>query len=143
MGYEENTYKLLQKLNYSPPMLWEVPVYVCDNCYSVQFYATEAEMFSALLDLNEFMSDNGFAFVEYFLSQFDVSFEDMQRCYAMSMGWAVECFDCSGTTNIGYNISHKIENNQLIFVWEFDPRPVSCINDCLGIDVMYQRKEII
>ena len=117
MGYEENTYRLLQKLNCSPPMLWEVPVYVGDNRYSVQFYATEAEMFSALFDLNEFMSDNGFAFVEYFLSQFDVSFEDMQRCYAMSMGWAVECFDCNGATSIGYNISHKIENNQLIFVW--------------------------
>ena len=137
MGYDTETFELLKKLNNSPPLLWEIPVYIGDCAYSVRFYATEAEMFSALLELNEFMYANDFAFLEFFLSQFDVPFEDMQRCYAMNVGWAIECYDCNGSPSIGYQISHKIEDNQLVFIWEFDPRPVSCIADCLGIHVNY------
>lgn len=132
----DSTFELLQKLGNAPPLLWEVqiPKPSGDGVYEVQFTATEAELLSALLDLNAQLGDNGIAMLDQFLYSFDVSADDVRRAYASDFGWSLECWDCFGTATIGYDVSHEIRGRDVVFIWTFDPAPVSCILACHGIE---------
>ena len=126
------TYDLLKKLNNTLPLLWEIQVRKPggDEFYGIQFEATEAELLSALLDLNAELNECGLVMLESFLYAFDVHPEDMQRAYAYEYGWSLQCYDCHGATNIGYDVEHEIRGNQVVFIWSFDPEPVNCIMGC-------------
>lgn len=132
MGYEKRTYELLKVINREPKQAWEVRIEIGEETYSIQFEATEAEIFSALLNLNQDLQNYTVVMLESFLYEFDVSPEDIRKCYADEVGWGLQCFDCYGDLWIDHNISHERRDEDVVFILEFDPPPLGCVISCHG-----------
>lgn len=130
MGYSYDTFDLLKKLNNAPRYTWEIPIRINEKIYPIQFEATEAEVLSGMLTLNSDLQDYGAVMLENFIYEFNVHPEDIHRCYADNVGWAVQCCDCWGTVWVEHEISHEIRDGELLLILTFDPEPVSCLYGC-------------
>lgn len=130
-GYSKETFELLRKLNIENKYTWEIPVEINEKIYPVQFRATESEVLSAMLSLNRNLQDYEAVMLENFLYELDVHPEDIRRCYADSVGWALQCYDCWCTSWIEHDISHEMRDGNLVLILTFDPKPVTCLYGCV------------